>query len=328
MFDDLGRRIEYVRISVTDLCNLRCRYCMPEHGICKLRHEDILSYEEILRLVHCFARLGAKKIRLTGGEPLIRSDITDLISRIKAVPGIEKVVLTTNGVLLPQLAVPLKTAGLDYINVSLDTLSESTFFYLTRRHDLAMVKAGLQSLQAAGFRHTRINCVPLQGINEDDIPRLAELARNEETNVRFIELMPVGCAYEAGLRRLPISAVKKRLQAAFGSLEKVTARESLWGPAEYVRPAGFKGKIGFIDAIEHKFCTTCNRLRLTADGFLKLCLHSSQGLNIKTLIRQGITDDALCQAIAATVRKKPAEHQFSAPHQNNPDKRYMYQVGG
>ncbi|MCR5756976.1 MAG: GTP 3',8-cyclase MoaA [Selenomonas sp.] len=328
MYDDLGRRIEYVRISVTDLCNLRCRYCMPEAGIPKLRHEDILSYEEILRLVHCFARLGAKKIRLTGGEPLIREGLLDLIHRLKAVPGIEKVVLTTNGVLLPQMADKLKAAGLDYINVSLDTLDAATFFRLTRRQDLTAVKKGLQALKDAGFKHTRINCIPLRGINETDIPRLAEFARDEEINVRFIALMPVGCAYEAGLERIPMAEVKNILQTAFGPLEKTAARESFWGPAEYVQPPGFTGKIGFIDAMEHKFCASCNRLRLTAEGFLKLCLHSSQGLDLRSLLRSGITDDALCQAIAAAVRKKPAEHQFAAAHPNTRDKRYMYQVGG
>ena len=328
MYDDLGRRIEYVRLSVTDRCNLRCRYCMPETGIPKLRHEDILSYEEILHLMRCFARLGAKKIRLTGGEPLVRDGLLDLIRGLKAIPGIEKVVLTTNGVLLPHMAEPLKAAGLDYINVSLDTLDELTFLRLTRRRDISAVKAGLRALKAAGFKHTRINCVPLRGINEADIPRLAELARHEEINVRFIELMPVGCAYEAGLERLPMSAVKSILQTAFGPLEKVPARESLWGPAEYVRPSGFIGKIGFIDAMEHKFCATCNRLRLTAEGFLKLCLHSSQGLDLRTLLRSGITDEALCQAIAAAVRKKPAEHHFTTPQPQTQDKRYMYQVGG
>ena len=299
MYDNFGRRIEYVRISVTDLCNLRCRYCMPEEGVSKLHHEDILSYEEILHLVHCFARLGARKIRLTGGEPLVRPGILELIKAIKRIPGIEIVVLTTNGVLLPQMAGKLKAAGLDYINVSLDTLNEAAF-----------------------------NCVPLRGINEADIPKLAEMARNGEINVRFIELMPVGCAYEAGLERIPMAEVRQLLQKSFGKLHEAENRESLRGPAEYVRPAGFKGKIGFIDAMEHKFCSSCNRLRLTAEGFLKLCLHSSAGLDLRTLLRQGMAEDDLTEAIAKAVRKKPAEHLFSAIEQAERDSRYMYQVGG
>ena len=328
MYDDLGRRIEYVRISVTDLCNLRCRYCMPEGGIPKLRHEDILTYEEILRLVHCLARLGARKIRLTGGEPLVRQGILELVKAIKQVPGIEVVVLTTNGVLLPRMAGKLKEAGLDYLNISLDTLDEETFTRLTRRSSLPAVRAGLAAIKDAGFKHTRINCVPLRGVNEADIPRLAALAREEEINVRFIELMPVGCAYEAGLTRLPMAEVRKLLEKSFGPLRETAARESLWGPAEYVRPAGFAGKIGFIDAMEHKFCDSCNRLRLTAEGFLKLCLHSSAGLDLRALLRQGATDEELTGAIAETVRKKPAEHRFSAQRQEERDSRYMYQVGG
>ena len=328
MYDDLGRHIEYVRISVTDLCNLRCRYCMPEEGIAKLRHEDILTFEEILRLTGCFARLGARKIRLTGGEPLVRQGILELIRSIKQVPGIEVAVLTTNGVLLPQMAGKLRQAGLDYINVSLDTLDEETFFRLTHRPSLPAVLSGLAALKEAGFRHTRINCVPLRGINEKDIPRLAKLARREEVNVRFIELMPVGCAYETGLERIPMAEVRKILESSFGPLQEAKARESLWGPAEYVRPAGFAGKIGFIDAMEHKFCSSCNRLRLTAEGFLKLCLHSSAGLDLRGLIRQGATDDELTRAIAEAVKKKPAEHRFSAQEQRERDSRYMYQVGG
>ena len=328
MHDDSGRCIEYVRISLTDHCNLRCRYCMPEHGIPPLQHTDILSYEEIIRLVHCFAYLGIRKIRLTGGEPLTRPDISNLVSGIKSIPGIKKVVLTTNGVLLSTMAAKLKAAGLDYVNVSLDTLSEATFFHLTRRHNLTAVKAGLAALKEAGFQHTRINCVPLQDINEADIPKLASLARDDELNVRFIELMPVGCAYKAGFKRLPMTDVKNILQSAFGPLNKISTKDRLHGPAEYVQPKGFKGKIGFIDALEHKFCSACNRMRLTADGFLKPCLHSSQGLNLKTLLRQGITDDALCQAIAETIRTKPTEHHFSLTRSDLQDKRYMYQVGG
>ena len=165
-------------------------------------------------------------------------------------------------------------------------------------------------------------------MNEADIPKLAEMARNEEINVRFIELMPVGCAYEAGLERIPMAEVRQILQSSFGTLQEAQARESLWGPAEYVRPAGFKGKIGFIDAMEHKFCSSCNRLRLTAEGFLKLCLHSSAGLDLRTLLRNGITDEDLIEAIANAARKKPAEHLFSAIEQRERDSRYMYQVGG
>ena len=221
MQDRFQRTIEYVRISVTDRCNLRCRYCMPEQGVRKMCHEDILRFDEILRIVRALAALGVRKVRLTGGEPLVRKGILDLIREIRRVQGIEVISLTTNGVLLPEMAADLRAAGLDFVNVSLDSLDEETFSFLTRRPLIGRVEEGLRALEEAGFQDTKLNCVPLLGVNEDDVLKLAELAREKPMKVRYIELMPVGCAYEAGLRGMPMDEVRRRLQEAFGAFSPV-----------------------------------------------------------------------------------------------------------
>lgn len=327
MQDRFQRTIEYVRISITDRCNLRCRYCMPEQGVRKLCHEDILSFDEILRIVRALAALGVRKVRLTGGEPLVRKDILDLIRKIRRVKGIEVISLTTNGVLLPEMAADLRAAGVDFVNVSLDALDEETFSFLTRRPLLGRVEAGLRALEEAGFTDTKLNCVPLVGVNEADVLKLAELAREKPLKVRYIELMPVGCAYEAGLRGMPMDEVRRRLQEAFGPFFPVRQEKSLRGPAEYVQPEGFAGQLGFIDAMGHKFCQSCNRIRLTAEGFLKLCLHARTGLDVRGLLRAGADDKALLAALSAAIYNKPAEHHFLEAD-GKQDSRYMYQVGG
>ena len=327
MQDRYQRTIEYVRISVTDRCNLRCRYCMPEQGVEKMCHADILRFDEILRVIRALSALGVRKVRLTGGEPLVRKGILDLIREIRRIKGIEVISLTTNGVLLPEMAAGLRAAGLDSVNVSLDSLDEETFFFLTRRPLLSRVEEGLRALEEAGFQDTKINCVPLAGVNEADVLKLAELARVKPLNVRYIELMPVGCAYEAGLRGMPMAEVRRRLQEAFGAFSPVRPGVSLRGPAEYVQPAGFAGKLGFIDAMGQKFCQTCNRVRLTAGGFLKLCLHAGTGLDVRELLRAGIDDRELLAALSHAVYNKPAEHHFLEPGEKQ-DSRYMYQVGG
>ena len=327
MQDRFQRKIEYVRISVTDLCNLRCRYCMPEQGIRKMRHEDILQFDEILRVVRCLVKLGIRKVRLTGGEPLVRKGILDLIREIRRVDGIEVIALTTNGILLSEMAANLRSAGVDYVNVSLDTLDEETFSFLTRSPMLAKVKEGLQALEEAGFTDTKINCVPLAGVNEADVLKLAELARKKPLKVRFIELMPIGCAYETGLRGIPMGEVRRVLREVFGEFSQVRQGKSLRGPAEYVRPTGFTGQLGFIDAMGHKFCNTCNRIRLTTEGFLKLCLHAGAGLDARKILRSGADDRALLEALSHSIYNKPAEHYFLEADKEQ-DSRYMYQVGG
>lgn len=330
MLDQYDRKIEYVRISLTDRCNLRCRYCMPEEGVAKLTHADILTFDEVVRIARALAALGVKKIRLTGGEPLVRRGITDLVGELKAIPGIEQVVMTTNAVLLSELLPGLVAAGLDGLNISLDTLNPATFATIARRDLFDRVMAGLAAVRASGITNVKYNCVPIYDVNDAEIPRIVELARADAVKVRFIELMPIGCAYEVGYRGVPMADVRARLEREYGELTEVprTGAQVLNGPAAYYRIAGFLGEVGFIDAIEHKFCASCNRVRLTAEGFLKLCLNASAGLDLRALVRSGVGDDELTARIAQTIYRKPAEHLFFERDKATRDVRAMYQVGG
>lgn len=328
MKDQFGREIEYLRISVTDRCNLRCRYCMPETGVIPLQHAEILSYEEMLRITAQLSRLGIRKVRVTGGEPLVRIGIVDFVRRLKAVPGIEQVMLTTNGVKLAELARPLQEAGLDGVNLSLDTLDRLDYAGLTRRDLFSEVWEGLQATLVLGMP-VKLNCVPLAGCNESALPALAALTKAYALDVRFIELMPVGCAGMSGLQGIPMQQVKERIEAAFGVLLPMPMLDSSAGPAKYYRLPGFAGRIGFIDAMEHKFCASCNRVRLTADGFLKLCLNARAGLDVKALLRTGETDDQmLYECLQQAIYQKPQEHFFAYGQQEDKDSRRMYQVGG
>ena len=329
MQDQYARKIEYVRISLTDRCNLRCRYCMPEDGIVKMQRADMLTFAEILRVVRALAALGVKKVRLTGGEPLVRRNLTELIYALRQIPGIEQVALTTNGVLLPRMAEDLLQAGLTGLNISLDTLRAGTFAELTCRPLFAQVQAGLEKVLAMGMEQVKFNCVPIYEVNDDEIPALAALAKDYPVQVRFIELMPIGCAYAAGYRGVPMTEVRARLEKAYGRMCPVGKKsDPLQGPAEYYQLAGFVGRVGFIDALEHPFCAACNRVRLTADGFLKLCLNQKNGLNLRDLLRNGISDDNLKWALQQAVYRKPAEHLFRDSKNTAKDSRAMYQVGG
>ena len=322
MTDQFGREINYARISVTDRCNLRCRYCMPECGVKKIPHADILSLEEVLRVAKSFSRLGIRKIRLTGGEPLLRKNLPALIRELKNLSGIEQVTLTTNGVLLKTFARELIAAGLDGVNLSLDTLDEKIFADLTRRRLFDNVFDGLQILLAERLS-LKINCVPLRGVNEKNVLELARLAENNFIAVRFIELMPIGCAWESGLRGIPTTEIFSVLESNFGKLVPVRKRNSLQGPAQYFRPKNFIGQIGFIDALEHKFCGNCNRIRLTAEGFLKTCLSFDSGLDVRNLLRSGVDDEELTKKIHEAIYRKPHEHNFGSTTNFQ-----MYQVGG
>lgn len=328
MLDRYQRKIEYARISLTDKCNLRCKYCMPETGVNKLRHEDILNFSEIMRVVNALARLGIKKMRLTGGEPLVRRGILDLIREIKNTAGITEVALTTNAVLLPKMLPDLEQAKLDALNISLDTLDNKTFQSITRRDLFNEVMAGITAVKNSTIKNIKLNCVPIYDVNEDDICRLAELTRDNSFKVRFIELMPIGCAYEVGYRGVPMNVVQEKLIKHFGTLLELPPAGGLSGPARYYKINGFKGEIGFIDAIEHKFCASCNRVRLTAEGFLKLCLNANAGLDLRALIRGGINDEDLTERIKQAIYKKPAEHLFFSRGEETRDRRAMYQVGG
>lgn len=329
MFDRYQRKIEYVRISLTDRCNLRCRYCMPEEGVEKLRHEDILRFDEIVRIVRALASLGVRKVRLTGGEPLIRRNIVELVREIHAVPGIETIAMTTNGVMLADMAEDLVQAGLTGINISLDTLKVASFTELTRRPFFTRVEDGIEAIAATGLKDVKFNCVPIAGVNEEELPDLvARFTRERPWKFRFIELMPIGCAYEAGFTGVPMAEVRSRLEASFGPLRPVLPEHGVHGPAVYYQAAGFAGQIGFIDAMEHQFCSSCNRVRLTAEGFLKLCLNARTGVDLRHLLRSGMSDEELRQALQQAIYCKPQEHHFKAASYEEKDSRAMYQVGG
>lgn len=322
MTDQFGREINYARISVTDRCNLRCRYCMPECGVKKIPHAEILSLEEVLRVAKIFSRLGIKKIRLTGGEPLLRKNLPSLVRELKNIPAIEQVTLTTNGVLLKNFAQELIAAGLDSVNLSLDTLNEKIFADLTRRKLFNNVLESFQTVFDKNLR-LKINCVPLRGVNDGEILKLATLAKNNPIKIRFIELMPIGCAWESGLRGIPTAEIFSTLENNFGKLIPIDKKISLQGPAKYFKPKNFIGEIGFIDALEHKFCANCNRIRLTAEGFLKTCLSSDTGLDVKNLLRSSANDDKILEKIREAIYYKPREHFFDGA-----TKFQMYQVGG
>lgn len=329
MFDQYQRKIEYVRISLTDRCNLRCRYCMPEEGIQKMRHEDILTFDEILRIVRALAVLGVRKVRLTGGEPLVRRNIAELVREIHKIEGIEQIALTTNGVLLADMADELVEAGLTGVNISLDTLKAATFADITRRPVFSRVEAGIEAVHEAGLTDVKFNCVPMQGINEEELPALVEhFTHLRPWKFRFIELMPIGCAYEAGLKGIPMAEVRSILEKALGHLRPMQPAKGVYGPAVYYQAEGFRGQIGFIDAMEHKFCSSCNRVRLTAEGFLKLCLNAKTGLDLRTLLRSGIGDENLRLALQQAIYHKPEEHFFKTSSYEEKDSRAMYQVGG
>ncbi len=321
MNDGFGRKIDYLRVSVTDRCNLRCAYCMPESGTEWLPHEKILRYEDILRLCRVFASLGVTKYKLTGGEPLVRKGLASLAAGIHAIPGTKSVTLTTNGVALREQLPALVEAGIDGINLSLDTLDRERYAALTRRDALPAVLEGLRAAMDAPVR-LKLNCVAIQG-SEADWLALAALAKDAPLAVRFIELMPIGLGRAlGGCTEEDISAV---LEREYGPL---TPSEGVYGngPCRYFSLPGFQGRIGFISAMSHKFCGGCNRVRLTATGFLKTCLQYETGVDLAPLLAG--TDEALRAAIEDAIRLKPAEHRFASETVPDGEKHVMNQIGG
>lgn len=326
MQDQYGREIDYVRISITDRCNLRCTYCMPEEGIENYTsHTEILSYEEILRLVRCLAKLGIGKIKLTGGEPLVRLGCCDLVRQLKAIDGIEQVTITTNGVLLEELAGGLIEAGIDGINVSLDTVERDIFQQITRRDYFDSVMAGIEKVKALRYQNLKINCVPIAQFNKKELVKLAAQARDYPMAVRFIELMPIGLAQ--AYTAVSKEEIMDMLTEAFGPMTPYAGTLGN-GPAEYYSLPDFKGHIGFIGAIHNKFCGQCNRIRLTSNGFLKLCLNQNKGGDLLPLIRGNASDEELTEAMRNIIYQKPAAHHFYEDDQQDTDSRQMYQVGG
>ena len=297
LIDLHGRIIDYMRVSITDLCNLRCVYCMPPEGIQLLSHGDILSYEEILTIIRIAHRMGVRKIRITGGEPLVRRGVLDFISRLARSEGIEDIGLTTNGVLLAAMAADLKNAGLNRINVSLDSLRRDTFHSITGMDRLKEVLAGIEAALEKRFDMVKINVVLLQGMNEEDIPAFARLTSNKPLDVRFIERMPFGTTQFPQAPE-PFSALKAKeiIRREVGELSPIQ-RNRLDGPATMFRLGGALGRIGIIDAVTGHFCGTCNRLRLTARGTLRPCLLGPAEIDIKSALREGVSDEALAEIL-------------------------------
>ena len=325
LVDSFGRTIDYLRLSITDRCNLRCLYCMPPEGVDWMPHDDVLRYEEIFRICRILAALGIGSIRITGGEPLIRKGTADLVRELKAVKGVSRIAMTSNGVLLAENLEALASAGLDAVNISLDTLDGERFRQLTRSEGLEKVLSAVDLALELGLK-TKINCVPLRGFNEADIVKLAALAKNKSVTVRFIELMPLGAA--AALQPLPADETVSLIEKEFGPMEPSAANLG-FGPAAYYALPGFAGHIGFISAVSHAFCGKCNRLRLAASGFLKPCLSSSLGLDLRGLVRGGASDGEIAQAVQELVEKKPAGHSFggSREKRDHADKQ-MFRIGG
>ncbi|MDY3954328.1 MAG: GTP 3',8-cyclase MoaA [Anaerovoracaceae bacterium] len=323
MIDGTGRNIDYIRISITDRCNLRCVYCMPETGVQMTSHKEILTFDEIIRLCGIFASLGIKKIKLTGGEPLCRIGVDDLVRDLKAVQGVEQVTLTTNAVELDEHLLPLYEAGLDAINISIDTADPALYKRLTRRDKFDEVMANIKMAAEFGKIPLKINCVPMTA--EQKLYDVAEFARNYNIHVRFIEMMPIGFGKEFSF--ISRDAIIELLEERFGPL--TAADVSLGnGPAEYYSIPGFKGKIGFISAVSHKFCQTCNRVRMTAEGYLKTCLQYDSGVDLKACLRAGGTDAELKELIANAINEKPLAHHFGDEGDGGSETKIMSQIGG
>ena len=324
MKDSYGRVIDYVRISVTDRCNLRCVYCMPESGVEMLPHEAILSYDEITRICRIMAGMGVKKIKLTGGEPLVRKNLSTLVEQIKAIDGIEEVTLTTNGVLLAAQMDALAKAGIDAINISMDTTDPDLFAKVTRVGRIDTVMEGLKAALAYPEIPVKINCVPVTTEKENFV-RMARLAKDYPVHVRFIEIMPIGYGKQFEFHNE--ESIREVLEKEYGPF--TPCGEVLGnGPCHYYNVEGFQGKIGFISSISHKFCEQCNRVRLTAEGFLKTCLQYEVGSDLRGMMRNGCTDEELEETVRATIVRKPISHNFNESKIAPEEHRSMSQIGG
>lgn len=314
MNDAHGRSVDYLRLSVTDLCNYRCIYCMPDSGVPKRPHAEILSVEECVDVAAQAIRCGIRKVRITGGEPLVRRGILDICRGIAALPGVEELCLTTNGSLLRELARPLRDAGVDRLNISLDTLRPERFACLTRRGSLSDVMEGVEAATRAGFDRLKFNVVLMGGVNDDEIADFVALTRERPVEVRFIELMPVGeCA---GWDRSRFVSAQRVLEVC-PDLSPTDAD----GVAARCRVPGYAGTVGLIRPLSHKFCSECNRIRVTADGRLKPCLHSADEIPLK-----GLRGEALFRALRDGILKKPLQHELE--RLGSRSARPMNRIGG
>jgi cyclic pyranopterin phosphate synthase len=329
--DDFGRAINYLRVSVTDRCNLRCVYCMPAGGVAKRAHTDILRYEEFALIVRAAADLGISKVRITGGEPLARQGLPAFVRLVAAISGIDDLSLTTNGTLLARHAVALAEAGLQRVNISLDTLRPDRFRRITRRGRLDDVWAGIAAARAAGLAPIKLNMVVLRGLNDDEVTDFARRTISDGWHVRFIEVMPIGANVAwTGDGVVPVPEIRARIEDEVGPLEPVHGPRGN-GPARYyhLRAAGAvgaEGTVGFISALSDHFCSTCNRLRLTADGRLRPCLMSDHEIDLRGPLRAGAGPEALRDLLAQAIHAKPQRHHLvEAP---SPLGRTMAEIGG
>lgn len=321
MRDGFGRTIRYLRLSVTDKCNCRCVYCMPAGGVPRCRHEDLLSFEELVEVVRAATTLGVCKVRVTGGEPLARRGVVDLCQMVAAVPGVEELDMTTNATMLAPVAADLRAAGVTRLNVSLDTLDPERYRAVTRVGTLADALAGIRAAREAGFGSSidsplKINCVLMGGVNVDEVPRLVDMARRGPVEVRFIELMPMGeCALWPRERFVSADVVLD----ACPELERI----GTGGVAELYRGPGFAGRVGLIRAVSHRFCSACDRIRVTADGRVKPCLHSAAEVSVR-----GLHGEGLERALARAILMKPAHHELAPGVRPSATSRDMNEIGG
>ena len=306
--DNYHRTIDYLRVSITDRCNLRCIYCMPSGGLIPIEHKEILRYEEIIRVIRIAAKIGVRKIRITGGEPLVRRNVVYFIASIKNIPGIEDLSLTTNGILLSRYAEELKSAGLDRVNVSLDTLKPKRYREITRSGDLSLVLKGIEAIEKVGLNPIKINMVPICGVNSDEIEEFARLTLKAAYQVRFIEYMPFGSEDMWSPEKFISTEEIKSIVEGIGPLIPAKLRKS--GPARYFRFENATGVIGFISPISNHFCNECNRLRLTADGKLRPCLFSETEIDLKPALRGGSSDDEIERLIKLSIEVKPEGHNI------------------
>jgi cyclic pyranopterin phosphate synthase len=322
--DSFQRPINYLRISVTDRCNLRCVYCMPQEGITLMSHYDILSYEEIFTLVKAAAELGINKVRLTGGEPLVRAGLPDLVRMLAGIETIDDISLTTNGILLAQHAAELKESGLMRVNVSLDTLKPERFRQITRCGNLEDTLKGIEVAGAAGLNPVKINMVVMAGVNDDELPDFASKTIKDGWHVRFIELMPTNGDEPVNSKLVSVSEMRKRIES-MGKLEPWKFEVGN-GPAKYFRLPGATGTIGFITPVTEHFCYQCNRLRLTADGKLRLCLLNEDEIDLREPLRSGASVAELKNLIEKAIASKPEGHRLSEGKKQKG--RPFSQVGG
>lgn len=316
--DDYSRVIDYLRISVTDRCNSRCQYCMPPSGVIFKPHDEILSFEEIVNIAKVFVDLGVKKIRLTGGEPLVRKDIVDLVTKLSHIHGLEELTMTTNGILLKKYAKDLKAAGLTRVNISIDSLDHKKYNLMTFGGSLASVFEGIGAAKAVNLLPIKLNVVLIKDFNDSEIRDFVALTKNEQIDVRFIELMTLGHNKKWTQKRF-ISNTK--VLKSIPALEKVKKKDQS-SPANYYQIKGYEGRIGLINPITCKFCSDCNRVRLTATGQLKLCLHSDEEYNLKKFANNPIK---LKNYILKVIKEKPKAHQLDKKIYTNRD---MHSIGG